>query len=726
MYSDGKSGNAVAEARVKIETAYDNEKDKKLVTDAYDYAEKMHEGQKRASGEPYFVHPCAVANILMDMGLDAPTVAAAFLHDVVEDTSATEEDIRAKFGEEVEELVAGVTKLNKIVFESKEQEEAENFRKIVVAMAKDIRVIIIKLADRLHNMRSLAYLSPERQQAMAHETLEIYTPLAGRLGISHVKSELEDLCLKYIDPDAYQYLLVHINEKLSERRQFVADIVEQIKDLMKADGIEGEVFGRPKHFYSIYKKMKNKGKSFDQIYDLTAVRVIVKDVKECYTVLGAIHEKWTPLPGRIKDYIANPKPNKYQSLHTTVMTSFGQPFEIQIRTEEMHRIAEFGIAAHWKYKEGKTQDQNTNFESRLTWLREMVEWQSTMKDSREFLDALKTELYSEELLVFTPRGKVITLPPGATPVDFAYAIHSEVGNRCTGARVNSKIVPLSTVLQVGDVVEIITSQNSKGPSRDWLKFIKSSGAKAKIKQFYKNELKEENIRDGQAKLDEEAKKKGYTISQLVTEESFKRISERFSFASPEEMYAAVGYGSVTVGQILYKLIDFYKKEMPKPFEVHTSGGNMRTPGGVLVNGQSGLLVRFAGCCSPVPGDKIVGFTSRGRGVVIHRADCSNVRGIEPERLLPAEWRKEGAEKHLYNANIILRAGDQGAALSALSLVVSDMKLSITSVNGRIDRNHDAVLEASIRLTDVSEMDLLIKKLRSDKRIYDVNRLTTLS
>lgn len=726
MYSDGKSTNAVAEARGKIEATYDNEKDKKLVTDAYDYAEKMHEGQKRASGEPYFVHPCAVANILMDMGLDAPTVAAAFLHDVVEDTSATEENIRAKFGEEVEELVAGVTKLNKIVFESKEQEEAENFRKIVVAMAKDIRVIIIKLADRLHNMRSLAYLSPERQQAMAHETLEIYTPLAGRLGISHVKSELEDLCLKYIDPDAYQYLLVHINEKLSERRQFVADIVEQIKDLMKADGIEGEVFGRPKHFYSIYKKMKNKGKTFDQIYDLTAVRVIVKDVKECYTVLGAIHEKWTPLPGRIKDYIANPKPNKYQSLHTTVMTSFGQPFEIQIRTEEMHRIAEFGIAAHWKYKEGKTQDQNTNFESRLTWLREMVEWQSTMKDSREFLDALKTELYSEELLVFTPRGKVITLPPGATPVDFAYAIHSEVGNRCTGARVNSKIVPLSTVLQVGDVVEIITSQNSKGPSRDWLKFIKSSGAKAKIKQFYKNELKEENIRDGQAKLDEEAKKKGYTISQLVTEESFKRISERFSFASPEEMYAAVGYGSVTVGQILYKLIDFYKKEMPKPFEVHTSGGNMRTPGGVLVNGQSGLLVRFAGCCSPVPGDKIVGFTSRGRGVVIHRADCSNVRGIEPERLLPAEWRKEGAEKHLYNANIILRAGDQGAALSALSLVVSDMKLSITSVNGRIDRNHDAVLEASIRLTDVSEMDLLIKKLRSDKRIYDVNRLTTLS
>lgn len=727
MDESEKKCDYIKDALEKIETLYQGEKDKNLLLDAYYYAQKMHDGQKRASGEPYFIHPCAVACILMDMGLDAPTVAASLLHDVVEDTAATEEDIRTKFGEEVAELVAGVTKLNKIVFESKEQEEAENFRKIVVAMAKDIRVIIIKLADRLHNMRTLASLSPERQQAMAHETLEIYTPLAGRLGISHVKSELEDLCLKYIDPEAYHYLLVHINEKLSERRQFVADIVEQIKELMKEDGIEGEVFGRPKHFYSIYKKMKNKGKSFDQIYDLSAVRVIVKDVKECYTILGAIHEKWTPLPGRIKDYIANPKPNKYQSLHTTVMTSFGQPFEIQIRTEEMHRIAEFGIAAHWKYKEGKTQDKNSNFESRLTWLHEMVEWQSTLKDSREFLDALKTELYSEELLVFTPAGKVITLPPGATPVDFAYAIHSEVGNRCTGARVNSKIVPLSTTLQVGDVVEIITSQNSKGPSRDWLKFIKSSSAKAKIKQFYKNELKEENIRAGQAKLEEEAKKKGYSLADLVTEESFKRLADRFSFSAPDEMYAAVGYGSITVNQIIFKLIDFYKKERPKPFEVHAGDGkSIRTPGGVLVNGQSGLLVRFAGCCSPVPGDKIVGFTSRGRGVVIHRADCTNVRGVDSGRILPAEWRKESGEKQLYNANIIIRAADQGAALSAISLVVSDMKLSITAVNGRIDKNRDAILEASIRLTDVSEMDLLIKKLRADKRIYDVNRLTTLS
>ena len=691
---------------------------------AYEYAENAHANQKRASGEPYFIHPCAVALILVELGLDASTVAAAFLHDVIEDTPATEEDIRREFGEEVLALVSGVTKLEKIVFKSQEQEEAENFRKIFVAMAKDIRVIIIKLADRLHNMRSLNFLSHERQQKMARETLDIYAPLAGRLGISQIKCEFEDLCLKYLQPEAYENLVMSINERLSERREFVNNIVKNIKGLMVADGIEGEVFGRPKHFYSIYKKMTNKGKSLDQIYDLTAVRVIVKDVKECYTVLGAIHEQWKPLPGRIKDYIANPKPNKYQSLHTTVMTGFGQPFEIQIRTEEMHQIAEFGIAAHWKYKEGKSQAENDNFENKLTWLREVMEWQGTLKDSQEFLDALKTELYSDELLVFTPLGKVISLPPGATPVDFAYAIHSEVGNRCTGARVNSKIVPLTTTLEVGDVVEIITSPNSKGPSRDWLKFIKSSSAKAKIKQFYKNELKEENIRIGQVRLEEEAKKKGYSLSSILTNDSFKRISERYSFGSPEEMYAAVGYGSVTVNQVLFKLIDFYKKEMPKAFEVHAGDGGGRTPGGVLINGQSGLLVRFAGCCSPVPGDEIVGFTSRGRGVVVHRADCPNIRGFEADRILPAEWNKEVRDKHRYNANIIIRATDQGAALSVLSLVVGDMKLSITSVNGRIDKNHDAVLEASISLTDVSDVDMLLKKLRADKRIYDVSRFTS--
>ena len=703
----------------KINQIYSLE-DKAALAKAYDYAKEAHANQKRASGEPYFIHPCAVAEILMDLGLDAATIAAALLHDVIEDTESTAEDIKREFGDEVLDLVSGVTKLEKIVFKSQEDADAENFRKIFVAMAKDVRVIIIKLADRLHNMRSLNFLSHERQQRMAKETLDIYAPLAGRLGISQVKCELEDLCLKYLDPEAYDYLLYNIREKLSERKEFVSGIVAEIKELMEGDKVEGEVFGRPKHFYSIYKKMKNKDKTLDQIYDLTAVRVIVNDISQCYTVLGRIHEKWKPIPGRIKDYIATPKPNKYQSLHTTVMTRYGQPFEIQIRTEEMHRIAEFGIAAHWKYKEGKTEEASSNFENRLAWLREMMEWQGDLKDSKEFISALKTELYSHELLVFTPRGKVISLPPGATPVDFAYAIHSEVGNRCTGARVNSKIVPLTTTLQVGDVVEVITSPNAKGPSRDWLKFIKSSSAKAKIKQFYKNELKEENIRIGQQKLEEEAKKKGFTLSQLLTEDSFKRISERFSFGAQEEMFAAVGYGSISVNQILFKLIDFYRKEAPLEFEIHT-GRASGAPGGVLVNGQAGMLVRFAGCCSPLPGDEIVGYTSRGRGVVIHRSDCPNVKNTENTRLLPASWQLAAGKKQRFNANISIRATDQGAAMSVLSLVVADMKLAITAVNGRIDRNRDAILEATISLTDIDEVDLLIKKMQTDKRIYEVRR-----
>ncbi len=706
----------------KIEELYAGEEGERL-KNAYTYAQRAHDGQKRASGEPYFIHPCEVAKVLMNLGMDAATISAALLHDVIEDTSSTEEDIEREFGSEVLQLVGGVTKLEKIEFKSQEEAEAENFRKIFVAMAKDIRVIIIKLADRLHNMRSLNFLSRERQLKMARETLDIYAPLAGRLGISQIKCELEDLCLKYLEEDAYKYLVVNISERLSERKEFVNQIIVELKEMMARDGVVGEVFGRPKHFYSIYKKMKNKGKTLDQIYDLTAVRILVRDVKECYTVLGSIHEHWKPIPGRIKDYIATPKPNKYQSLHTTVMTKFGQPFEIQIRTVEMHRIAEFGIAAHWKYKEGKTADRGTEFENKLTWLREVMEWQGDMKDSKEFLDALKTELYSHELLVFTPLGKVISLPPEATPIDFAYAIHSEVGNHCVGARVNSKMVPITTTLQTGDVVEIITSPSSKGPSRDWIKIVKSSSARAKIKQFFKNLLRDDYIRDGQSKLEDEAKKKGYTLSTLLTDEAFERIADRFSFTERDEMFAAVGYGSVSVGQVLAKLIDFYKKKTPQGF-VLSEGGIKRAVGGILINGEAGILVRFAGCCSPVRGDNIVGFTSRGRGVVVHRADCPNVKGVEASRLISASWAREAGDKNLYNAHISIRATDQGAALSVLSLAVSDMKLSITAVNGRIDKNGDAILEATVSLADISEVDMLIKKMLSDKRIHDVHRMTS--
>ena len=701
-----------------LQMIYDNYtgSERETLVRAYRYAEEAHSGQKRASGEAYFIHPCAVAKILMELGLDCATVAAAFLHDVIEDTPVTEEDIRREFGDEILRLVSGVTKLDKIVFKSREEEEAENFRKIFVAMAKDIRVIIIKLADRLHNMRSLNFLSKERQLKMAQETLDIYTPLAGRLGISQIKCELEDLCLKYLDPEAYEFLVENIHQKLYERHNFVDFVVKEIKNILDESKIEGEVFGRPKHFYSIYKKMKTQNKTLDQIYDLTAVRVIVGTVDECYEVFGKIHKRWKPIPGRIKDYIATPKANMYQSLHTTVVTNFGQPFEIQIRTFEMHRTAEFGIAAHWKYKEKRAED--SSFTERLSWIREVLDWEGGLKDSKDFMQSLKTELYSNELLVFTPKGKVISLPKDATPIDFAYAIHSEIGNRCVGARVNSKIVPLNSTLQTGDVVEIITSSNSKGPSWDWLKIVKSSSARAKIKQFFKREMKDENVKIGR-RLEAEAKHRGYNLSDILTEESFAKVSEKFSFFSQDEMFASVGYGAITVNQVLFKLIDFYKKEIPKKPVYH---GDAADSSGVIVKGMSGLLTRFAGCCNPVPGDNIVGFVSRGRGVVIHRADCPNIKNLEAEqgRILPAEWAETQGGGH-FVAGIIIKAKDQGVALSVLTGVVSDMRLMITAVNSRFDKNKDAVIEANIRLNGKEDIDLLIRKLLSDDRISEVYR-----
>ena len=703
-----------------LQMIYDNYAgaDRALLVRAYHYAEEAHSGQKRASGEAYFIHPCAVAQILMELGLDSATVAAAFLHDVIEDTPVTEEDIAAEFGEEILELVSGVTKLDKIVFKSREEEEAENFRKIFVAMAKDIRVIIIKLADRLHNMRSLNFLSKERQMKMAQETLDIYTPLAGRLGISQIKCELEDLCLKYLEPEAYEFLVENIHQKLYERHNFVDFVVKEIKNILIESKIEGEVFGRPKHFYSIYKKMKTQNKTLDQIYDLTAVRVIVGTVDECYEVLGKIHKRWKPIPGRIKDYIATPKANMYQSLHTTVVTNFGQPFEIQIRTYEMHKTAEFGIAAHWKYKEKRADD--SAFTERLSWIREVLDWEGGVKDSKDFMSSLKTELYSNELLVFTPKGKVISLPKDATPIDFAYAIHSEIGNRCVGARVNSKMVPLNTTLQTGDVVEIVTSSNSKGPSWDWLKIVKSSSARAKIKQFFKREMKDENVKIGRSMLEAEAKHRGYNLPDILTEDSFAKISEKFSFFSQDEMFASIGYGAITVNQVLFKLIDFYRKEIPKQ-PVYRNAGESSDPSGVVVKGMSGLLTRFAGCCNPVPGDDIVGFVTRGRGVVIHRADCPNIKELEREegRILPAEWT--GANVGRFVAGIIIKAKDQGVALSVLTNVVSDMRLMITGVNSRFDKNKDAVIEANIRLNGKDDIDLLIKKIRSDERISEVYR-----
>lgn len=690
-----------------------------LLLSAYEYSEEMHKGQKRASGEPYFTHPCAVAEILIDLGLDYPTVAAAFLHDVIEDTPATDEDIKSRFGKEIMTLVDGVTKLDKIKYQSHEEEDAENFRKIFVAMANDVRVIIIKLADRLHNMRSLNFLSNERQQRIAKETLEIFAPIAGRLGISQIKCELEDLCLKYLDPESYEFLVTNINQELNERRNFVEFVVSEIKGILAESDIKGEVIGRPKHFYSIYRKMKNQGKTLDQIYDLTAVRVIVETKLECYAILGKIHDKWSPVPGRIKDYIATPKRNMYQSLHTTVVTNFGQFFEIQIRTVEMHRMAEYGIAAHWMYKEQKT---NANdFDARLSWIRDVMNWQGSMGESKEFVDSLKNDLYDGELLVFTPKGKVISLPLDATPVDFAYAIHSEVGNKCVGAKVNGKIVPLNSTLTTGDIVEILTQSNSKGPSWDWLKFVKSGSSRAKIRQFFKREMKEENVRMGKSMLEAEAKRRGYSLGDILTESSFKKLSNRMVFASVDEMMASVGYGAVSVNAVIVKLVDYYKREMPKPVP-GINGTRLRNApaGSVIVKGVDGLLISFANCCNPVPGDEIVGFVSRGRGVIVHRCDCSNLNGLDKERLQPAQWTGDFNTEFIGGIKII--ATNDNGLIAFIAAEISTMQLAMTNIVGRINKDKQAEFEIKVTLNRRSDIDLLMNRLKRDKRIIDVYRL----
>ena len=706
----------------KISNIYKKD-EAEVLSKAYYFAKEAHKGQKRASGEEYFTHPCAVAKILIGLGMDYYTIAAAFLHDVIEDTPVTEEDIRREFGETVLTLVMGVTKLDKIEFKSHEEEQAENFKKIFVSMAKDIRVIIIKLADRLHNMRSLNFLSQERQLRMAHETLEIYAPLAGRLGISQIKCELEDLCLKYIDPKAYEYLSENIHAKLEERRVFVSSVVKEIKEILAESNIHGEVVGRPKHFYSIYKKMQ-KGKTLDQIYDLTAVRVITDTVDQCYEILGKIHKKWKPIPGRIKDYIAMPKPNMYQSLHTTVVTDFGKIFEIQIRTYEMHRTAEFGIAAHWKYKQN-SQAEETEFDHKLDWIREAMEWQGGLKDGTEFLQTVKGDIYDSECLVFTPKGEVVSLVASPTPIDFAYRIHTEVGNRCVGAKVNGKIVPLNYTLTTGDVVEIITSKTSKGPSWDWLKIARSPSARAKIKAFFKKQMADEKIKIGKSMLEQESKNKGYSFSSLLNPVSFDMISSKLSFSTIDEMYAAVGCGAVSVNQVLLKLIDFYKRDVAPVAENNQIEGkrviytHKANSGGVIIKGTEGLLVRFAGCCNPVPGDEIVGFVSRGRGVTVHRKDCPNMRNEDPARLLEAEW--SGVDGS-YVTNIRITAEENAPLLTIVSGVCTKLGLFVTAINGRIDaKEHHAIVDMTIKLNKKGDLETLISKLKDNPEIIDVFR-----
>lgn len=691
---------------------------------AYDFSAAAHEGQKRQTGEPYFIHPCAVVNILVDLGFDdVSTLVAAFLHDVLEDTPVTSDELEQKFGKEVLELVEGVTKLDKIKFVSAEDEQAENLRKMFFAMAKDYRVIIIKLADRLHNMRTLDALKPEKQIKIATQSLKIYAPLAGRLGLSFVKCELEDLAMRYLYPDDYYELVEFIKTKSKERQQFIEKICDELKAKLQELGIEGEVNGRQKHLYGIYKKMLKQGKNIEQIYDISAVRVIVNEVQDCYTVLGAIHTMWMPLPGRFKDYIAMPKPNGYQSLHTTVITKFKETFEIQIRTYEMHRIAEYGIAAHWKYKEGKT--GATKIDDQINWLREVMDTQRESSDSHEFLENIEGNVFTDEVYVFTPKGKVLNLPVGSTTVDFAYAIHSAVGNKCIGAKVNGKIVPLNTVLNTGDIVEILTTNSGKGPSRDWIKFVKTASARTRIRQYFKKEMKEENIKRGKDMLEREAKRRGYNLSELLSTAGLNYIMNRYTLSSIDDLYASVGFGGLTTNQIIVKLIDYFKRDLlsKNPVaEIKTTSttGKSSSGNGVLIRGYDDFLVRLSHCCNPVPGDKIVGYVSRGRGVSVHCVDCPNVKNMEPERLIEAKWDDVISQNFL--ASLKIYCENKGGILAAVTTIISNMKISITGAFARSDNDSGtAEITVMLEVKSTNQVEDVIKKLKTLPEVIDVHR-----
>ena len=722
---------------------YHPKDDLSLVTRAYQFACEAHKDQKRKSGEPYIIHPVCVASILADLMLDITTVAAGFLHDCVEDNKdVTVETIEAQFGPEVALLVDGVTKLKRLDFTSREDQQAESLRKMFLAMAKDIRVVLIKLADRLHNMRTLKYQSPDRQVAIARETLDVYAPLCHRLGMSTLKWEMEDLALRYIDPAGYYDLVEKVGQKRKEREHAIQVVISALKEQLDQAGIHCEIAGRPKHFYSIYRKLKTQGKTFDQIYDLIAVRVLVDTIPDCYAVLGIVHTMWTQVPNRFKDYISMPKGNMYQSLHTTVVGTSGelrgQTFEVQIRTWEMHRTAEYGIAAHWRYKEGKQVD---SLDNKLYWLRQILDWQNETHDPSEFMDALKVDLFSDEVFVFTPKGDIVNLPRGATPVDFAYHIHSAIGNKCIGAKINGRIVPLETELQTGDFVEVLTSSNSKGPSMDWLKLCKTSEAKSKIRAYLKHELRDENLARGRDILDHEAKRQGYSLSQLVKNEFMESIERRYSIHSMEDLYVTVGFGGLSGSQVINRLIEEYRKAnkqaepvpapKPAPAPARSSAVTQHHSNGVIVEGDSDMLVRFARCCNPLPGDDIVGYITRGRGVSIHRSDCPNMADMmqTPERFIDVKWeneeRKEDANA-AYEANIRVIAYDRLGLFADISTMLSQMEIPIVSISARIDKSkarHTTCIDLILSITDTKQLERVIDKLRKRGDILEVFRLT---
>ncbi len=714
--------------------SYNPNADISIVAKAYNYAEMAHSNaQTRYSGERYFIHPYNVALILADLHVDVQTIAAGLLHDVVEDTGITYDDIKREFGEEIANMVDGVTKLSKVKYRNKEERQAESLRKMIIAMSKDIRVVIIKLADRLHNIRTLEYMPEEKRYQKAIETIEIYAPIANRLGIASIKWELEDLSLKYIDYEGYEDLLKKVQEKSEKRKDYISHIISTITEKLDEAGIHGDIKGRPKSLYSIYKKMYFKNKSFEQIYDLIAVRIIVDSIKDCYGALGTVHTLWKPVPGRFKDYIAMPKPNMYQSLHTTVIGPAGEPFEIQIRTLDMHRTAEYGIAAHWKYKEGI--DEQDNYEEKLNWLRQMLEWQQETNDPQEFMESLRIDLYADEVFVFTPKGEVVNLPTGSTPIDFAYRVHSAVGNKCVGAKVNGRIVPIDTKLKTGDQVEVLTSQSSVGPSRDWLKIAASSQAKSKIRKFFKEKDKDFNVEKGKELVEREIKKQGFQVSDLLKEDWLKFVAEKYNMNSSSNLYAAVGNGGVTENQIVNRLKVLYleknkdKIELERIENLEKNSSLFNKPSktekhasGVIIKGIDNVKVRFSKCCNPVPGDAIVGYITRGRGVSIHRADCTNIHDLndsEDQRFIEVEWDK--GEKATFVSELQIKALDRPRLLQDITNLYSDAKLNAVSLNLRINKEKIAIVDIGFEINETKQIEDLIRKIKRLEGVLEVYR-----